>query len=133
MIDRIPKKITWRNGVMEYWNNGKNKKNQYYSTSELQKKYWYLFPVLLLRRLFTSKWSFRQIRQRRIKVVVRQAHHPERPVVKANFHNRQSKGNPGGHWMPDHADCKKFSLYSQLQVRHDCVACLIAGLIIMKS
>ena len=26
--------------------------------------------------------------------MVRQAHHPERPVVKANFHNRRSKGNP---------------------------------------
>jgi hypothetical protein len=25
--------------------------------------------------------------------MVRQAHHPERPVVKANFNNRQSKGN----------------------------------------
>jgi hypothetical protein len=24
-------------------------------------------------------------------------------------------------WMPNHADCKKLSLYSQLQVRHDTI------------
>ena len=40
-------------------------------------------------------------------------------LFQLSFRRRPESSEFNTFWMPDHADCKKLSIYSQLQVRHD--------------